>query len=69
VCEPPNPPPFLSVELQTRDAFAVREDGGLTEVPQVTAIKEGFQDVLLRNEHAASGKTVVAWVAARWLET
>ena len=35
------------IQLQTRDAFAVREDGGLAEVPQLTAIEEGFQDVLL----------------------
>ena len=35
------------IELQTRDALAVRQDGGLAEVPQLTAIDEGFQDVLL----------------------
>jgi hypothetical protein len=35
------------MELQTGDAFAVREDGGLAEVSQLTAIEEGLQDVLL----------------------
>src|SRR5260370_2033550 len=35
------------IELQTGDAFAVREDGGLAEVSQLAAIEEGFQDVLL----------------------
>ena len=36
-----------AIELQTRDAFAVSEDGVLAEVPQLAAIEEGFQDVLL----------------------
>ena len=35
------------IQLQTRNAFAVGQEGGLAEFPQLAAIDEGFQNVLL----------------------
>lgn len=51
------------IELQTRDAFAVREDSGLAEVPQLATIEEGFQDVLLNIQVVVNnrGKLLTEW--------
>jgi hypothetical protein len=49
------------IELQTRDAFAVGQDGGLAEVPQLAAIEGGFQDVLLNIQIVVdNGRKLVA---------
>lgn len=51
------------IELQTRDAFAVREDSGLAEVPQLATIEEGFQDVPLNIQVVVNnrGKLLTEW--------
>jgi hypothetical protein len=35
------------VQLQTGDAFTSRQDRGVAECPQLSAVDKGFQDVLL----------------------
>ena len=38
------------IQLQAGEAFAVGQYAGLSELPELTAIDEGFQDVLLDGE-------------------